>query len=325
MSRPEGDPLGSADFPELTPTELFVALDGGRAANGGHPPATLQFGGPPIPNFRRDEPPQTFLGAVQKRWFLDRLTSSRATWKVWGNSLGTLDGRADPQHLPAGLTTAWPGAGYAVWGGGDWDTAYVERGEIYDHVARGRITGFACVSGDRHSFWAGTMAKALPPAAFEPVGVAFVTGSISAPGLVEAYEHRLPKTHPLRALWLVDRPGAAKPEPTVNVLLRHGVRACLEYAASGDPARARAASNPDNAPHLAFVDMGGHGYSVVRADGDALEAEFVCIPRPIARSDAPDGGPLRYRVLHRAPRWRPGERPTLERRVLEGDPGLSAL
>ena len=31
-----------------------------------------------------------------------------ATWKVWGNSLGTLDWRADPQNLPAGLTEPWP-------------------------------------------------------------------------------------------------------------------------------------------------------------------------------------------------------------------------
>ena len=29
------------------------------------------------------------------------------------------------------------------------------------------ITGFAAVAGDRHSFWAGYAAKALPPAAFE--------------------------------------------------------------------------------------------------------------------------------------------------------------
>jgi putative transposase len=33
-----------------------------------------------------------------------------------------------------------------------------------------------------------------------PVGVAFITGSVSAPGIVEAYEHRFPKDHPLRAL-----------------------------------------------------------------------------------------------------------------------------
>ncbi len=63
--------------------------------------------------------------------------------------------RADPQNLPAGLTKPWPGKGYAGFGGGDYSTAYVERGEIYDFVRDHGITGFATVAGDRHSFWAG--------------------------------------------------------------------------------------------------------------------------------------------------------------------------
>lgn len=45
--------------------------------------------------------------------------------------------------------------------------------------------------------------------------------------------------------------------------------------------------------------------------------------RPLEQSPGADGGPLRYRVVHRVPMWRPGERPRLEQRVLEGDPGLA--
>jgi alkaline phosphatase D len=107
------------------------------------------------------------------------------------------------------------------------------------------------------------------------------------------------------------------------MLVRHGVRSCLEYAKSFDLERARSLSNPALAPHLEFVDLGGHGYSTVRLSGEEMRTEFVCIPRPIARSGTPDGGPLRYRVVHTARLWRPGEAPRLERTVLEGDPGLS--
>jgi alkaline phosphatase D len=320
--RPEARALASPDFPELMPEDAMAILDAGHAWNGGNPPATIRFGEKEFPNFRRESPPQTTLGAEQKAWFLERLRASRATWKVWGNSQGVLDWRADPQNLPAQLTKPWPGAGYAGFGGGDLSTAYVERAEIYDFVARERITGFACVAGDRHSFWAGLMAKALPPAQFEPVGVAFITGSISAAGLVEALEHVFPKNHPLRSLFLVDRPDAPHPDATVNMLLRHGVRSCLEYAASRELTRARARSNPDNSPHLAFVDMGGHGYATVRVSADALESEFVCIPRPVAPTAAVDGGPLHYRLVHRVPLWRAGQRPRLEQRVIEGEPGL---
>jgi alkaline phosphatase D len=109
----------------------------------------------------------------------------------------------------------------------------------------------------------------------------------------------------------------------VNLLMHHGVRSCLEYQRTGDLAAARRASNPDLAPHLRFLDMGGHGYATLRVAQDAAECEFVCIPRPLERSDTADGGPLRYRVSHRVPLWRKGERPRLEQRVIEGDPETS--
>ncbi len=319
--RGEAPKLASDDFPELIPQEVLEILDAGRTYAGGKPPETIRYGDVQIPNFRKAEAPHTVLGAPQKAWFLDKLRASRATWKIWGNSLGTLDWRADPQNLPKDLGKPWPGAGYAGFGAGDWGSAYTERGQIYDAVRDAGITGFVTVSGDRHSFWAGLAAKALPPAAFEPVGVAFITGSVSAIGIVEAYEHRFPKDHPLRALYMTEVGG--KKQPMVNLLMHHGVRACLEYQRSGDAEKARRASNPDLAPHLSFLDMGGHGYATVRLTAEAAECEFVCIPRPLERSAGVDGGPLRYRVVHRAPMWRQGERPRLERRVVEGDPGLS--
>jgi alkaline phosphatase D len=107
------------------------------------------------------------------------------------------------------------------------------------------------------------------------------------------------------------------------LLLRHGVRSCLEYAKSGDINKARSLSNPDLSPHASFVDMGGHGYAVVTASSNIFETEFVCIPRPIERSERPDGGPLLYRTKHRASLWRKGEAPKLELQILEGDPKFS--
>ena len=37
--------------------------------------------------------------ATQKKWFMDQLRQSKATWKIWGNSQGALDHRVDPQNL----------------------------------------------------------------------------------------------------------------------------------------------------------------------------------------------------------------------------------
>jgi len=325
--RAEAQAFKSDDFPGFMPQEVLDILDAGSAYNGGHPPATIKYGNTEIANFRKDQPPTTILGAEQKAWFLERLQKSKATWKIWGDTIATLDMRADPQNLPPGLTAPWSGAGYAGFdsstGAGDHSTAYVERGEIYDFVREHGITGFVTVAGDRHSFWAGLAAKGLPPKPFEPVGVAFVTGSISAPGIIEAFEHGFPQKHPLRPLFVGQGPGDTRPQPTMNLLLRHGVRSSLEYVKSGDIQKARALSNSDLSPHVSFVDMGGHGYAVVRATSQTIETEFVCIPRPLERSERDDGGPLNYRVRVRSPLWEKGKPPRLDVQILEGDPKFS--
>ena len=83
--------------------------------------------------------------------------SSKATWKIWGNSQGALDSRADPQNLPDGMTKQNV-AGRDLCSARQRRLRHAptdERGEIYDLVRDAKITGFAIVSGDRHSFWAG--------------------------------------------------------------------------------------------------------------------------------------------------------------------------
>jgi alkaline phosphatase D len=303
--------------------EAMIALDYGAAFDGGKPPAELHFRDVRIPNPRKDRPPRTILGVDQKAWFKDQLRKSTATWKIWGNSLGALDQRVDPQNLPQAMVEKpWPADTYAMLNSSDYGAAHAERTEIYDLVRDARITGFAIVAGDRHAFWAGYASAQLPPRKFEPVGLSFVGASLVSPGAMEAHEHGFKKDRTMRPLYLADRPDG-KVVSTFNMALRHGVRSALEYAKSFDLARAKAVSNPALAPHVEFVDVGGHGYAKVRLSGDEMRTEFVCIPRPVARSESPDGGPLRYRVVHTASLWRPGDRPRLRQQVIEGDPGLS--
>lgn len=321
FGRPEAN-LDSGDMPEFFPETWLKIVDAGKDYDGGKPPAMIYDA---VPNFRKDEAPVTVLGAPQKAWLKERLTTSRATWKIWGVTNGPLEVRGDPQNLPPEvmglMQKPWVWPDYGVSYGGDFSVARTERAEIYDLVRDHKVTGFVTVSGDRHAFWAGYAAKALPPEKFEPVGLSFITGSVSAPGAGEAMEFSL-KKHPMRPLFCVERPGRP-PEHTINLTFKHGVRSAWEYAQSGDLAKAHALSNPDNAPHVEFVDMAGHGYTVVTAGPERIETEFVCVVRPIARATTPDGGPLRYRVTHRAAMWPAGGRPKLEQRVVEGDAGLS--
>ncbi len=301
------------------PEEMLDILDQGRAYADGHPPATIRIGDLEFANSNADAPPEAYLGLEQMAWFKDRLRAARAPWKIWGHSFGTLTGRTDPQNLPEAFSDQWPaGAGYGVTTG-----AYrLEHAEIFDMVREEGITGLTIVAGDRHAFWAGYPSKALPPRDFDPVGVEFVTGSLSAQTLGEVQRLTLPKDRPLRALNIHDRPDGSM-ECSWNMTLMHGVRSSLTLKETGDPVQARAARNPELAPHLKFLDYAGHGYATVRASPDQLETEFVCIPVPLERAETGDGGPLVYRVVHRVSSWRPGEHPELRQEILEGDPGLA--
>src|SRR5438477_4420373 len=81
--RAEAKAFSSKDFPELFPEEALEILDAGRAYDGGHPPVAIPYGDSNLSNFRKDQPPQTILGAEQKAWSLEKLSRSKATWKIW--------------------------------------------------------------------------------------------------------------------------------------------------------------------------------------------------------------------------------------------------
>jgi alkaline phosphatase D len=312
----------SAFAPDSAPYMVDEAasdiVDRGREYANGHPPATIRFGGKDVPNPQADAPPQAYLGIEQIAWLKQHLRDSKAPWKIWGHSFGTLTWRADLQNLPPPLRAEWPGDGYAVLNAG----YAVEHAEIFDMVRDEGVTGFAIVAGDKHSFWAGYPAKTLPPQPFEPVGVEFITGSISAPGLAEVSETIIKKDHPLRALYIRDA-ADGRLQCVLNTTVLHGVASALTLAGTGDAAKARAARNADVSPNLKFADFGGHGYATVRVSPEELETEFVCIPRPMERNDAADGGALAYRAVHRVKLWQKGERPELRQEIVEGDASLS--
>lgn len=307
------------EYPRVSPQVPFEIMNYGRHYNGDQPPDTIRFNGTDFPNPTKDVHAQTFLGSEQRRWFMDQLGASTARWKIWGHTFGTMEVRSDYQNLPDDMGSHWPqDAGYAVV-----DNRFLrDKDLIFDFVRDQKIAGFCMVGGDRHAFLAGLASKALPPKTYEPLGVEFITGSISQQTLFEVMEVTMPKDHPMRALHLIDQPDGTV-IPSMNVTPRLGVRSTLKLKETGDMKEARAIRNPDVAPHLSFLDFGGHGYGLVTATSDQLSTEFVCIPRPMERSDQPDGGPLLYRIVHRTRLWKAGEAPVLEQEILEGNPKYS--
>ena len=75
FSDPSLGKLGGGEFIGMFPETCMQVLDGGRAFNGGNPPAEIRFNDAHVPNPQQDAPPQTILGAEQKA---GSRTSSRA-------------------------------------------------------------------------------------------------------------------------------------------------------------------------------------------------------------------------------------------------------
>ncbi len=310
------DDFNVPEYPRVDAQIPFEIMNYGRHYNGDKPPETIQFNGKAIPNPTKNVHAQTYLGSGQRNWFLEQLGASNARWKIWGHGFGTMEVRSDYQNLPGELGSKWPkDVGYAVI-----DNRFLrDKDFIFDFIHDHKITGFCVVGGDRHAFHAGLASKALPPKKYEPLGVEFITGSISQQTLFEVLEVTMAKDHPKRVLHLIDRPDGTV-IPSMNVTALHGVLSTLKLKETGDMAQARAVRNPDVAPHLSLLDFGGHGYVTMTATATQLSAEFVCIPRPLERSERPDGGPLVYRVVHRTNLWNVGEPPKLEQEILEGNP-----
>lgn len=301
-----GAAFRKTDVPFFAAQDVVEALGGSRSFAGGDFPATIRFGGKDVPNPRAGAEPATMLGADQKAWFLDRLRRSGATWTLWGNSVGMLDLRADPQNLPPEHAARWPTSGYGIMGAHDWSAYPAERAEILDAAGK---SGSRLVSlvGDRHAFYAGLLSPSLPPSSYSPVAAEFVVGSVSTPTVVEAAAHALPAGDPLSALILVGTEQG--PVPTLNLTLRHGVRTSLAFARTGSLDEALSERNPDVAPHLLFADAAGHGFATVEVRGDRMDVEFVAMPPPLSPTD----DDILYRATHRLERWARGERPRLTR------------
>jgi alkaline phosphatase D len=316
--QPGMTPFKPAQFPAFNVQDIVDVLDAGRTYDGGHPPATIRFGGADLPNPRRDAPASSMLGAREKQWFFDTLRASTARWKLWGNSVSMIEWRADFANLPPEVGVQWPSTGYGQIANDDWCEFRTERAEILEFVRANKLGGFVSIAGDRHAFLAGLLSKSLPPATFEPVAVEFVVGSISAPTIFEALTYGIPAAFPLRALYLYDPAPGAPVQCALNLTVMHGVRSSLALQRTHDVQQAMAVRNPDVGPHLSHADIGGHGYAIVRATAAALDVEFVCIPRPVEAVAASDGGPLAYRVAHRVPWWDGSTAPTVARTSVDG-------
>jgi alkaline phosphatase D len=115
--------------------------------------------------------PRTMLGPRQLEWFKSRLVAAPATWKVWATELMVMATRIAP-GVPAQVD-AWDGYGY-------------ERKQILDHILDNNVQNVVAITGDIHTFFAGTAYTTGDQATGRAAFPEFVGGSATSTGLPES-------------------------------------------------------------------------------------------------------------------------------------------
>lgn len=112
-----------------------------------------------------DDPNRTILGAAQKQWFKDQLSSPNGKWKIVAQQV---------MFAPLEIF------GGAIVNADQWDGYRADRNEVIDHVMDNDINNVVILTGDIHTSWANDVP--IPGANYDPqtgAGSAFVEFVVS--------------------------------------------------------------------------------------------------------------------------------------------------
>ncbi len=219
---------------------------------------------------------RTMLGQGQLDYFLDKITNSKRTWKIWGNETMLMqlkqadtfvdalrDGRTEatdplPDPGPPGQQLANEGVYFNL---DQWDGYQAERRKIAEAMknaddAKGenKFDNFVVITGDLHTFIAGyarldydkPTAPEVPPQ--DRVGVCFMGGSVTSSNIIE-----------IATLGRGSNAAPAVPGPGPE---------------GGDIFTAQTQSAN---PHIAYLDSSIHGYNLI----EVTPQELVCTMRSV--------------------------------------------
>ncbi len=113
---------------------------------------------------------RTMLGATQKAWFIDQVTGSSATWKIWANEVMLMQLKATAVYVDLD----------------QWDGYGEERKSLLSTFQHAHVKNLVAITGDLHTFLAGYLKADFDDPFFSPhVGVELMVGSISSANFEE--------------------------------------------------------------------------------------------------------------------------------------------
>ncbi|MGF7123432.1 alkaline phosphatase D family protein [Rhodococcus sp. BE178] len=187
-----------------------------------------------------DAPGRTMLGAPQKRWLLDGMTGSDATWKVVANA-----------NMMMGMVVADNGTRAYM---DTWDGYGAERAEILSTAAQS-VENMVLVTGDDHDGWAGEL---------------WDTGF--APGTSSGEQVNAPGTARAGVEFVV-------PSVTSTNTGDGGYTVGGSSGDPVGAARAEEINRRDHNPHIKHADMVSHGYGLLDVDAGEARFSFRTVDK----------------------------------------------
>ena len=127
----------------------------------------------------RERADRTMLGVTQRDWFVEKIRSARATWKIWANELMAMQ-----------LRFANLGSSSLYVSLDQWDGYPAERADILRRIHGTK--NFVAITGDIHSYAAGYLKTDFEQIFSWPTGVEFVGGSVTSANLSELVTSQIP-------------------------------------------------------------------------------------------------------------------------------------
>jgi len=200
------------------------------------------------------------LGAPQKRWLIDGLTASTATWKLWGGEVQAAQMLIDLssfEMLPESYRSTF------YFSTDQWDGYRSERAEVYQALSS--VDNLVALAGDIHAFYASELQSDYDNPA-DPIAVEYVVAGISSTPVQTITQRTVEGNDVLVALGLADL------VPRFDELLQSA------------------------SPHYKYARSNENGIGVFDLSAEALNVTFLTINDPTA--DAFDGqvGRARFRT-----------------------------
>ena len=121
------------------------------------------------------DPTRSMLGATQHAWFVDQISSTQATWKLWANEVMLMQLKFGPLYIDLD----------------QWDGYQQERNAILNVVKHGNIKNFVALTGDLHTFLAGYLKTDFDNPFESHVGIELMVGSITSANFAEEISSEL--------------------------------------------------------------------------------------------------------------------------------------